>query len=69
VHRTGQGYPKNPKKIKNTTHSLKKKENLPLWPYTQTKINQITGTGITIYQWKSRKKPPAGKGKKRKITF
>ena len=64
------GLPKKSKKKQKTQHIVfKKKENLPLWPYTQTKINQITGTGITIYQWKSRKKPPAGKEKKGRLHF
>jgi hypothetical protein len=67
MHRTGQGYPIKKKYKKNNTQFTE----ISLYGHThrQDKINRITGSDITIYQWKSRKKPPAGEGKKRKITF
>jgi hypothetical protein len=54
--------PRNKKKVKKNNKQFTK---ISLYGHThrQDKINRITGSDITIYQWKSRKKP-AGKTKK-----
>jgi hypothetical protein len=53
MHRTWQGYPEIKKSKENNTQFTE----ISLYGHThrQDKINRITGSDITIYQWKSRK--------------